>query len=727
MAATQAPDPRSFKSWEDAFQYPIPVVRKLEQQLRNHATENRDKLRNLVGASYRDLLGTAERIIEMDSEMQKVETKLSLVGQKSNTRVLERVTNNSARLHGPREEERKQRYALASHTAVLQGCASAVSRLLRKKGSPLLAAKLLVLSRLLHKTLSDSTNNHTPFIDTLRDQLATSRRRLLATIDRQLAKPDSETMLESLCAYVLATSSSPSDALRHFHHIRNEAISRHFDTGVGNECLTAIELFLHTVKDTQTLFPRRLSDALARLKTRPLLHDTDIQSIPELNLDIQQRWLAEAIRNFTPWPRHDELSKPDAGRILEAWTGNAVSTIIDGMRTSLEKVEDLDILARLRKDTLMLWLSSSGRLHGGMDVISTLHQFQEAFITRMKAVVHTKANTIDAVCAKVQSYTPQPAASEAASSLWSTLPGQADIENGATTFKTSVSNALAGRDAAVADASTTFETWQRGIEDIQTTIKGMKDIRWDLDLDNDDDDLDLDEELPRLRDDDTDGLRKALEDSISTALTKLKGTFQSAIDKNITSSESTIAEGTDRLSYAKFLLRFLRSITSALPPSSLSTLSPHTIATPLYQCLAEHASAAALERYAVSLTKIYVPRDLWEGTPPLPAQPSTATFRLLYELNKAMAAMGADLWGNTHVLKAHVAGEVAKAIGSVEGESEQMVFEALYLERALSVGDGKILKAVQGKGVEEVVRARLEKVAGEYWKRTYLLFALLAD
>ena len=50
MAMTaEAPDPRSFESWEDAFQYPIPVVRKLEQELRANADDNREKLRSLVG------------------------------------------------------------------------------------------------------------------------------------------------------------------------------------------------------------------------------------------------------------------------------------------------------------------------------------------------------------------------------------------------------------------------------------------------------------------------------------------------------------------------------------------------------------------------------------------------------------------------------------------------------------------------------------------------------
>jgi len=55
--ATEAPDPRSFETWEDAFQYPIPVVRKLEQQLRNNADDNREKLRSLVGYGYLSAMG----------------------------------------------------------------------------------------------------------------------------------------------------------------------------------------------------------------------------------------------------------------------------------------------------------------------------------------------------------------------------------------------------------------------------------------------------------------------------------------------------------------------------------------------------------------------------------------------------------------------------------------------------------------------------------------------
>lgn len=47
--ASDGPDPQSLKTWEDAFQYPIPTVRRLEQELRRDVASNKEKLRALVG------------------------------------------------------------------------------------------------------------------------------------------------------------------------------------------------------------------------------------------------------------------------------------------------------------------------------------------------------------------------------------------------------------------------------------------------------------------------------------------------------------------------------------------------------------------------------------------------------------------------------------------------------------------------------------------------------
>jgi hypothetical protein len=47
--ASDLPDHKSLKTWEDAFSHPVPVVRRLEQQLRGDIGANRERLRTLVG------------------------------------------------------------------------------------------------------------------------------------------------------------------------------------------------------------------------------------------------------------------------------------------------------------------------------------------------------------------------------------------------------------------------------------------------------------------------------------------------------------------------------------------------------------------------------------------------------------------------------------------------------------------------------------------------------
>ena len=47
-----------------------------------------------IRASYRDLLGTAESIIEMDVQMHQVEAYLSDMAKKCNNRLLEKKGNN---------------------------------------------------------------------------------------------------------------------------------------------------------------------------------------------------------------------------------------------------------------------------------------------------------------------------------------------------------------------------------------------------------------------------------------------------------------------------------------------------------------------------------------------------------------------------------------------------------------------------------------------------------
>jgi conserved oligomeric Golgi complex subunit 1 len=94
--ASNAVDPQTFESWTEAFQHPVPNARKFEQVLRNHAEQNRQKLRTIVGASYRDLLGTADRIVAMDEQIHTVEDGLGFASQKCNARAIDGIFLNAA-------------------------------------------------------------------------------------------------------------------------------------------------------------------------------------------------------------------------------------------------------------------------------------------------------------------------------------------------------------------------------------------------------------------------------------------------------------------------------------------------------------------------------------------------------------------------------------------------------------------------------------------------------
>ncbi|KAJ8613088.1 hypothetical protein MRB53_037140 [Persea americana] len=198
------PDIATLQTWEQAFDSPIPVVRILEKKLQGGIEENKERLRGVVGSSYRELLGTARSIVDIDEQTKKIEQALAEAADRCDPKVLERVHRN--------HEELKSRLRDKADT-------------LRNRGSHLFASKLLVLARVLHKALSD-TPDAPPFVEKLGGKLASMRQKLLRHIDRRLlnAKAEVDDLAGEMAAFSLATSSSPTDVLKHFQGLRLRAV-----------------------------------------------------------------------------------------------------------------------------------------------------------------------------------------------------------------------------------------------------------------------------------------------------------------------------------------------------------------------------------------------------------------------------------------------------------------------------------------------------------------------
>jgi hypothetical protein len=551
----------------------------------------------------------------------------------------------------------QERYTFASQLAVLQSSPAVMARLMRSEGSDLLIAKVLVVSRLVHKALSQSADKP-PLVDQLWERLLSARRRLIKRMEKRMGTSDGDTadLVETMCAYALITSSTPTGVLHHFHKIRLEnsvKLLQRGDDELAKHGTNALRLCIQTCLDTQAIFPRRLAESLAKLKTHPLVQDPDVRALHELNLDIHGRWIGDEARNYTPWPRHDELQRADAERILHQWSRTAISAFLRATKDALANETRLNDVASLRQELIETWILSGSRM-AGVKSAHVLDDLRDTMNNHLEHIVRLRSQALKSVVVKLSNVLSSPSLTQSSSlSLWGTYPKSADISNGAHAFKSTLINVHQGRDNSVVGIVSAFDAWADSILEVKSIVKSMKEARWDDTFADDVDDSDEDDlgdsRQALLSDDDPRLLEEATQEALTYALQNLGKGFGQMITQ--------VTEGEDEIDILKicFVLRVTREIGERIPKlklqdkaTPLTTPFTPTLLKPLHKILASRVAQSAADVYAKALargskstTKSHI---LWEGNPALPAQPSPSAVRYLQNLTKAMAAYGNDLW-----------------------------------------------------------------------------------
>jgi hypothetical protein len=613
---------------------------------------------------------------------------------------------------------------------------------MKREGSYLLSAKVLVIARLLHKALSQ-TSNKPPIVDQLWERLLSVRRKLLRRIDKRLSSTNGEiaSLVESMCAYALATSSTPTDVLHHFLKMRLDRMNSELKAG-GHELakhgISTLKLCIQTCVETQAIFPRRLAEALGKLKAHPLIQDPDVRRLYELNLDIHDRWVGDEARNYTPWPRHDELQRPEAERILHRWSQDAIAAFLKGIKKALEEQERLKEVANLRQELIETWILSGSRM-AGVKSANVLDDLRDTMNDKLESIVRSRTDSLQTVVSVLTTRLDTLSSPKDASApyLWNTTTAALDLSNGAASFKATILNTYQGRDDSVISVTSAFDAWMDSVLEVKGIVKSMKEARWD-DTFADDVDDESDDELGEskqalLSDDDPKLLEEATKEALSEAMQNLGRSFSTIVSK---SDDTSVQKAT-------YILRVIREIGDRIPrlrlqDRSTSLASPFTceILQPLHTALASHIVQPSVESYQKSLYASLKMKTnshmLWEGHPPLPSQPSPGAFRFLRELNKGMGCLGADLWAPNcvEVLKKRTAGEVGALVEaqvdtlvSLGNETSQLK-EKPYGEEE----DGKVESDTNGDGTSTDANVKLlspdaHELKGQRVKQ--LLFDLL--
>ena len=361
--ATPIPDVATLTSSAQIFSSnkTLPQIRSIHKALHVQIEEKSSRLRTQVGGSYRELLGTADTIVQMHGDNDRVQELLGKMGGRcGRTVVAAKATGLSKFVANERNEDMSR----AARLKLLSGCGLLVGRILKgqagldehaKRGDRLLlAAKVWVLIRLLLKGFEEETEGASagPKLDLggaikSRDSL---RRRLNNAIKKVLENAcddaEREDILKALCAHCLVASSGASDALRYFLSVRAEAMALAFDVEEDERATTtedvvhSLRLYTKTLLDVQALVPAKLSPVLASLKSRPLLADPALKRLEGLRLDLYQRWCSEEIQYFTPFVRHDDLDGKLARERLTSWATKGGQVLLDGLKKTLEHMAD---------------------------------------------------------------------------------------------------------------------------------------------------------------------------------------------------------------------------------------------------------------------------------------------------------------------------------------------------------------------------------------------------
>ena len=645
----------------------------------------------------------------------------------------------------------------------------------------LLAAKVLVISRLLHSKLSKRPDAP-PYLETIRSRLGSLRRKILTRIDGRFTKLDTSTegLIEALCAFTLATSSTPADALRHFHHVRLQALHAH--DGLDNDSVGSmsypVKLYIKTLKATQAILPVQLSLALERIKAKPLLKHQNVSDLIELKLDVHERWLDDDLKSFTPYIRADGLHQSEAEILIQKWAKIAFSSLVDNLRSKLGSVNDPMDIASLRQSVLELWFSEHAATLGTSESLVNL---RNVFNDRLLQITEVQGKLLSNVVVVIEQILQkwQTGHSEDRLSLWDGSMTSMETAHGGKAVRETILARTVGRTRAVQEVFRMYLSWRQSIEDIEKTIMHMKQTRWDIfDSYGDEDDELMDNKQILLSEDDPQELYDELKSVLEIAFTSFTESMQD-ISKTL--------HGDRNGSKAVFLVRLLRDIRLELPPMYSKSDFGLAILPLLHGTISDAVSVSPLEKCQKRIERIVqsekpvAGRQLWEGNPEIPVICSPWAFKFLQQLTVEMTSAGIDVWSpqavdvikrrllvklasyltisseRPHTSNGH-AGETAVEFtespaepavngdpivnGSTNGVKTsypdgalQRLFDTLYLSRALQTKsqsqEQTMLEKVslslnQGLHMPPTSMDRMRRGAAEYWERTSLLFAFFA-
>ncbi|RPA83791.1 hypothetical protein BJ508DRAFT_413133 [Ascobolus immersus RN42] len=728
-------DPRTLQNWEDAFKHSIADVRQMEQQLQFDITDNHEKLRTLVGTSYRDLLRTADRIVEMEGQTQELEARTRRAAELCSWEGVEKKLANLKKFETLMSVDKRKKMSLASQLAILEGATPVISSILRESGDLQLAAKVLRIAVLLLDSVRDEISPKA--VESAKNQLHTIERRLRRAIDAQLNNLDtkSSNLVKCLTSVAIISNSSVSALLTHFLDIRSQAILEKLSEKTTAAVIQSLRLFGKTLDDIEELFPQKMSNALHLLKSRSVFADLQEPCKQYLTLDLHGNLLPESIRLYVSQVDDGDLKRSKMDTLLADWVKGQTVTLFEGFDTVLEEITSLDLAVEFRRNILGQWSVNKSRylLTGSIADDPPREKFRKALNSRISSLLTEKANNLQTVGAKLKDLLSSSVIGQHdnhdSNGLWSEYVANIDLHDGGKSFQKAVLSRVFGRDKRLREFERSYDGWLKSIGKSASVINHLveaarnitRDMDDDLDLE-DDDSFDDEEDVVSLQEDFSAAVHKSLQD------------LEADIAKTFNDLEGTTLAESDAPTLVKklvFLIRAVRFIKSRpLHEHASSSIKPldqwffNSHAQAVYSQLCSYISASPVEILSSGLAgrKWDQPPPyevLKQGSPPVPTQPSPLTFNFVKSVVTTATQLGDDIWTKTAATSlSHTIGKLAWEViaDTLEPKLREVIdYDDMIKQKTAEREERKIAaeKAAEEARIAAEKRAEEKRIAKE--------------
>jgi len=682
-------------SWQDALEnHSISSVRAFEKQLRTSALRDKEKLRALVGSNYRELLATAEQIVELNVQTRDAEANISSLSEAC-----------KPPSYGRDQERFTHKTELACQLRlldVLLRCASSAI----KQRAVLLSSKIIVIARLLVKHVEDK-HGLTRTIHWLQTRLKKIRLKSSHQIDGLLLRPSTplSILVQSLGAHCLLTSTSSVDAMKHFQDLCLQRLASFEDISSNVSHLRqSCHYLIASVVAIKALSGRVVTDLLNELQRHPILQSSEILKTEPLQLDINQDFLPPDIVSFTPYFRRVAPSKAELQSNLQQWVEAATNHLVHRITSTLSDVKLVKTL-RMRQEVLEILLPNcfSASLH-----MTVLNSIRGVFSKTIVGLIEQHVRELGALGQKLGELRQ----AEKDNSLWSSHLIQASTTKRTTTYLRGIHRLHLGVRSDLEKYFQYLRRWLQRFNASKEALQHLARVRWQDKLEEYDDD---DEEIARE-------IVVALsKDDSQTYLGKLNSTLQLETEnliRKVGEQTARVVEDVDGdeksndSSRITLMLRAVREmhflLKSLLPTGQFPELLEST--TKLHVSLAQTVArefSAITEKADGRVISTTVAEDL----------PSPLLISVLQNLCLVMLKHGGhDLWNAAAVR------QVGKFIykRAISADTKHFYirndFDEQYISIALGVRSPEQATTETEKGWRK---------ANAYWSRTKALFGVL--